>query len=181
MHTIQSLIKDTLNREGGYVNHPADRGGPTNYGITLNTLKYYRGREVTVADIQQLTRGEAFEIYEKNYYINARVCDLPPALQPLLFDMAVNHGPSGAVKLLQEVLLAHGKATKVDGRIGPTTALACQTSFDELGNDLIRHIVERRIAFYHAIVKHDPSQSAFISGWVRRAEEFLPENATCAD
>jgi lysozyme family protein len=28
------LIDALIDREGGYVNHPADRGGPTRYGIT---------------------------------------------------------------------------------------------------------------------------------------------------
>ena len=34
MTNIDELIDDVIEREGGYVNHPADRGGPTNWGIT---------------------------------------------------------------------------------------------------------------------------------------------------
>ena len=29
MHSVQETIDEILNREGGFVNHPADRGGPT--------------------------------------------------------------------------------------------------------------------------------------------------------
>ena len=28
------LVEALIEREGGYVNHPADKGGPTRYGIT---------------------------------------------------------------------------------------------------------------------------------------------------
>lgn len=32
---IHDLIEEVIAREGGYSDHPADRGGPTNMGITL--------------------------------------------------------------------------------------------------------------------------------------------------
>ena len=31
---IDRLIEEVIEREGGYVDHPADRGGPTRWGIT---------------------------------------------------------------------------------------------------------------------------------------------------
>ena len=31
---VDELIDELIEREGGYVNHPADRGGPTKFGIT---------------------------------------------------------------------------------------------------------------------------------------------------
>ena len=31
---IDTLIDAVIDCEGGYANHPADRGGPTKYGIT---------------------------------------------------------------------------------------------------------------------------------------------------
>ena len=32
--SIESMIEATIGKEGGYSNHPADRGGPTRWGIT---------------------------------------------------------------------------------------------------------------------------------------------------
>ena len=44
---VDDLISDIIRREGGYVNHPDDRGGPTNYGITQATLSEWRRQPVT--------------------------------------------------------------------------------------------------------------------------------------
>ena len=54
MNAIEQILDDILRREGGYVNHPADRGGPTNFGITAQTLGNWRqlGRPTTTAPNQ---------------------------------------------------------------------------------------------------------------------------------
>ena len=60
---IDRLIEALIEREGGYVNHPADRGGPTRFGITEAVARAhgYRGRDAPAA----ARRGDG---------------DLPPAL-----------------------------------------------------------------------------------------------------
>jgi lysozyme family protein len=48
---IRRLINDVLAKEGGYVDHPADKGGPTNFGITQATLSRYLERVVTPDEV----------------------------------------------------------------------------------------------------------------------------------
>ena len=41
--TVETLIERVLDREGGYVNHPADKGGPTCFGITEAVARAHDG------------------------------------------------------------------------------------------------------------------------------------------
>ena len=102
MTLIETLIAEVLKKEGGYVNHPADKGGPTNYGITQDTLTNYLGRKATIDDVKNLQKSTAAEIYENNYFIKTGIQLLPEPIIPLMFDMAVNHGGHGAIKMLQK-------------------------------------------------------------------------------
>ena len=173
MH-VDTLIDDILEKEGGYVNHPADRGGPTNYGITQDTYSAYLGRTATIDDMKNMTKRTAKSIYIALYYKKPRINELPEAVQPIVLDMAVNSGPVKAVMMLQQVLDRLGyKLAKIDGLIGPATIKATTTAVDQLGSGLIRQIVNRRLAFYRGIVKKNPTQKVFLAGWERRATSFL--------
>jgi len=174
-HEIDKLIK----REGGYVNHPADRGGPTKYGITQKMLTDWIGREATPAAVEALTRQTARDIYYTNYYIRPNIDDLPELLRPIVLDMAADRyiGKRQAIKLMQNALLCHGyDCGKIDGTIGPKTAAAAKAAVEHLGNGLIKILVRRRVIFYEGLVKADPSQRVFLAGWIARAEAFLPED-----
>lgn len=88
--TDDELIDRVLDREGGFVNHPADPGRATKWGITQATLSQWRGQDATVADIRALSRDEAREIYRLRYL--APFTDAPIALKEHLFDIAVHSG-----------------------------------------------------------------------------------------
>ena len=65
---VYALIDALIEREGGYVNHPADKGGPTCFGITEAVARAhgYSG------SMRQLPRDEAAAIYRRLYWLRPR-------------------------------------------------------------------------------------------------------------
>src|SRR5690606_9651751 len=95
---IDKLITDVMRREGWdkYTNHPADRGGPTKWGITLRAWSDYLGQEMTPADVQAITEFGARRFYEDVFFKRPKFDRLPSRLWPVVFDCAVNHGVRAA-------------------------------------------------------------------------------------
>ena len=170
----EEMIEAILKREGGFADHPADRGGPTKFGVTLKTLGSWRGEPVDANDIRSLKVEEAREIFRTLYYSQPKIDQLPPLIQPLVFDMSINHGPGTAVKLLQQVLNDNGQHCRIDGGIGDETLGCAQAAVGNLGlgEKIIKGLVERRIGLYQSIVERDASQRVFLEGWLQRAREF---------
>jgi len=172
---VEEMIGDILRREGGFVDHPADRGGPTKFGITLRTLAASRGmqpQDLTPTDVRRMSEDEARQIYRSRYFTKPKIDQLPGLLQPLVFDMSINHGPGTAIKLLQQVLSDAGQSCSVDGGIGDETVDCANAAAAALGKALVNRLVDKRIALYRAIVSGDPSQGVFLKGWLNRASEF---------
>lgn len=174
MADIDSMINDILRREGGYVDHPDDRGGATNYGVTQQTLAEYLGRAVTKDDVRDMDIELAREIYRKNYYYGPKIDRLPEPIQSFIFDCAINHGPVRAIKFVQKVCNAAGVADPigVDGKMGPATERAATSTQNGLGLVFLNELIEERRNFYRGIVERDPSQEIFLAGWMNRVNEF---------
>src|SRR3954447_20124487 len=92
-------ISRVLKSEGGYVNHPSDPGGETNYGITIAVARAngYRG------PMRALPVEEARRIYRLKYANPVRFDDDPAGLDYTLFDYAVNSGVGRANKVARRV------------------------------------------------------------------------------
>lgn len=179
---ITDFIDDVLVKEGGFVNHPADKGGATNFGITQETLSRYLERAVTVEEVKNMDIQTARDIYELRYYHNPRINKLPFGIQHFVFDCAVNHGPRRAIKFVQQVCNdgGFGPAT-VDGLMGPKTKAIANTCYSTMGHDwMLLALIEERRMFYLRIVKRNPSQKVFLRGWMARANSFLSEVSNVA-
>jgi len=92
-------LQMALRHDGGFVDHPADRGGPTNRGITLSTWRAYLrtktpaipDAERTAASLREISADQVAEIYYRGYWRPARCVDMPnEALLSVSFDAAVS-------------------------------------------------------------------------------------------
>lgn len=159
MSRVDKIIDDILRREGGLVNHKDDKGGRTNFGIAE------RSHPDAWAD-GEVSEAEAREIYLQKYVRGPgfdRITD--PHLMAQLVDFGVNSGPSIAIQKLQGIL-----GVKADGVLGPRTlsALAAR-DVREVNNAL----VSERVKMIGRICVKNPSQLAFLNGWLNRCFEFL--------
>tara|TARA_Y100000361_G_scaffold153339_1_gene174879 strand:+ start:202 stop:678 length:477 start_codon:yes stop_codon:yes gene_type:complete len=154
--TFEEIIEVVLEHEGGYVNDPHDRGGETKYGIA----KKFNPD----VDIKNLTKEGAKEIYYEKYWKPSKADQVPDRLKHIYFDMVVNFGQGGAVKVLQQSAVSKGHNIEVDGGIGPATIKAIQN----VETDRVRSY---RVLKFAKIVINKPSQEKFWLGWFRRASE----------
>ena len=97
---FESWFDRTIEHEGGFVNDPDDKGGATNYGITQDTYSEFKGRKVTVDEIENMTLEEAKDFY-LDFFGKLGVGNVPDSLARGYSDAAVNLGRGGASKVVQ--------------------------------------------------------------------------------
>jgi lysozyme family protein len=180
---VRSMAEEIIQHEGGLVDHKNDRGGITNYGISL---RYARGigldldgdGDTDKDDIILVTPEKAIELYMEDFYWRPRINRMPLILQPQLFDIAVNSGPVIPVLLLQRAVNRYAvtKPLIEDGVYGPKTRRGMEAVTQQFGLvNLNDEIVQERIQFYQQIVKRDRDQRIFLDGWLKRAKSFYME------
>jgi lysozyme family protein len=131
------IVNFILEREGGYVNHPNDRGGATNMGVTQRTLDRWCAKHgKPTFDVKDLDKPTAIQIYKEDYW-KEEWEKLGFGMAACLFDTAVNSGMGRAESMRKQA------------------------------TDYVDYI-QRRIAFYKAIIQNDPSQKVFEKGWMNR-------------
>lgn len=167
--SIEKYIATIIEREGGYVDHPADSGGPTKYGVTLDTLANWRGCEVTAEDVSSLIIEEAYKIYKQNYLVKPGLGNITDyRLQALMLDAAIHHGAGQAIKFLQQIL-----QIKDDGVMG---AITIQVANNFASIELLRKkYLGQRIRFIGRLITKRSYQSVFAEGWLNRMADLLEE------
>ncbi|RXR28599.1 glycoside hydrolase family 108 protein [Sphingobium fluviale] len=175
MTDIAAYLNNLIAREGGYCDHPADRGGPTNWGITQAVARAngYNG------EMRALPRTEAERIYRTLYWDAPHfdsIAPIAPKIAHELFDAGVNMGPPVAIRFLQRALNALNRNGQdyadlaSDGAIGPATQRALAAFLAVRGAKgeavLLKAMQALRGERYIALAEGRPANEAFVYGWL---------------
>lgn len=169
---------EVLKNEGGYVNHPADRGGETYKGIARNMQRnwagwavidseksqaMFPGRLEQNAELQRLVK----EFYRTQFWNAVKGDSIThQSVANMLFDFSVNMGISAGVTLVQRACTILNKTVSVDGVVGGGTLNAVNSLNPK---DLVQVIKACAAARYLQIVESRPTNHVFIKGWLNRA------------
>ena len=171
MANIDLYIPKLIKHEGGYVNHPLDKGGATKYGVTLNTWKQLGydkdgNGKIDSEDIRLLNIKDAtliirryWDMWKADEIVNQSVAEL-------LVDWVYTSGNWG-IRIPQRVL-----KVKEDGIVGKNT-LNALNSLNQ--RQLFDQLFKERERFFRNIVKNNPEQSVFLEGWLNRLNTFKYE------
>lgn len=162
-------ISRLLASEGGYVNHPSDPGGPTNFGITIADYRKYVRRDATAADVRAMRVDEAKAIYRAKYWGAMRCDDLPAGVDYCVFDYAVNSGTGRVPKVLQRVL-----GMSVTGRMDAATVAVAR---GREARALIQLVCDERLRFLQGL----KTWPVFGKGWTKRVGEVRLAALALAD
>jgi len=162
MSAFDRAMNFVLRWEGGYVNHPSDPGGETNFGISKKAHPD--------VDIANLTEGGAKDIYRAEYWDKVRGDDLPDEIAIAIMDYAVNSGVDRASRALQTIVHAG-----VDGQVGDNTVAQVKIAAEALGSKRVaKKIVMQRSDFLCGLLSN-PKMVVFMKGWMRRTHSLMAE------
>lgn len=171
------LMEHVLGKEGGYVNHPSDRGGETNWGVTVGVAR----RHGYAGAMRDMTRDQAVALYRKLYW-NApsfdQVAEIHEGVAAELFDTGINMGTNVAAMFLQRLLTGLNRQgrdyadIKPDGDIGPATLAALRSYLAVRGHTdggavLLKGMNALQGARYVQIAESRLANEDFLYGWLR--------------
>lgn len=174
--TLDDTLDALVEREGGYVNDPTDRGGETNWGITIAVARAFG----YTGEMAQMPRETAKTIYRERYWRQPKfdqVYELSPSIAEELLDTGVNMGQGVAAGFLQRALNVLNQGGTVfpdlvqDNAIGRMTLYALRTFLDLRGLDgrdvLLRMLNAQQAVRYMELAEDSPSQEKYEYGWQR--------------
>lgn len=141
---FDTSLRFVLDREGGFVNHPNDPGGATNYGITQRTYNHWlKAKGLPPKPVENISTPEVRAIYFEDYWLKSGCDQMPWALCAVHFDTAVNMG-SGRAK---------GFARSS-------------------GLSAVLYLTARTLRYIERITVEHPKSAVFARGWANRVKHL---------
>lgn len=169
MAKAELLMPFILRWEGGFVDDPLDRGGATNKGVTIGTFRQFYGADATVEQLKNITDGQWLHIFKAGYWNPWQADEIAnQSVANIVVDWAWASGTKTSVMKVQRII-----GVNVDGIVGTKTLGAVNGACQQ---ELFDKIHDARIKFVKGIVRRNPSQIRFLTGWLNRinALEFEP-------
>ncbi|AWD33448.1 putative Peptidoglycan domain protein [Candidatus Fokinia solitaria] len=156
---FEYAVNLVLAMEGGYVNHPSDKGRETKYGISK--------RSNPNVNIKNLTVRQAKQIYYIKYWRPNRYYLIKNTIiAAKIFDIAVHAGSQVANKMLQRALWATGcKNVAETGILDEQTLKATNRAKPAV----LLSALKSEVAGYYRIISSKDDNKLFLRGWLRRA------------
>ena len=193
-----TALNETLSHEGGYSNHPDDRGGETCKGVSRKNYPEWAGWDIVdfhrcqnepnelgrVLEADAELQFYVSEFYYDTFWLPLKLDRFDQLVSNEVFDTAVNQGIYTAATYLQQALNMlnnngrYYSDIKVDGHIGAVTIQAYMNymaTANIQGRSVIKNIhtlvkVLNGLQFerYRKIVTGNPKQEVFFYGWINR-------------
>ena len=170
MANAAELVPIIKKAEGGFSNHPLDKGGATNSGITIGTYRHYcklKGKKTpTVTDLKRMSDDEWLDVFKTLFWNPFRADEImSQSIANICVDFGWASGTVTAIKHIQDVL-----GVKRDGIVGSVTLNAINGWPNQ--EELFNLIKNKRKWHFDRIVAKNPSQKVFIRGWYARLALF---------
>lgn len=161
-HGWADAMKIYLKFEGGKDDDPRDPGGRTNQGVTQRVFSaWLRKNGKPNRDVFTMLNAERDAIYWENYGAKVRFNELPPGVDLVICDGAINSGPSQCVKWVQRAL-----GITADGVLGDVTLTRIIEHYNH--DVLIAEIIKRRDQF----LRNLKTFKYFGRGWISRTSQL---------
>lgn len=198
MAKFEEAYQLTSIQEGGYSNHPKDKGGETYHGIARKYWPVWAGWEMIDEIKNEISPDFANALalnkelqaliesfYKENFWDKLLCGHLPQKIANELFDTSVNMGHYYGAYCLQKSLNKLNRNQKdykdilVDGQIGAQTLKATSSLFktanfssrnhDKILKWLLKWMNYYQLRKYDLITEKNPDQEVFIAGWTTRS------------
>lgn len=184
MDHFDKAYEKLLVTEGGFANHPADRGGMTFCGISRvhhpewpgwAMIDGYFKRGVRIEDFKtDFLMAQVKAFYRTEFWEGLKCYLLPYRIACELFDSAVNCGTRSAAKWLQLAAnyFADQDILTVDGVVGEKSIAKVCVQVQNFGDThLLKVMNGLQFEHYRNLVDRDDSQRVFFRGWLTRVWE----------